>query len=53
MCQSAVAGMNGSSSRPHSASIRSSARADVSRLELHKRAVSLSPGVQTSITPRS
>ena len=34
MCQSAVAGMNGSSSRPQRASMRSSARADVSALEL-------------------
>ncbi len=35
MCHSAVAGMKGSSSRPHSASMRSSASAEVSALELH------------------
>ena len=35
MCHSAVAGMKGSSSRPQSASMRSSARAEVSALELH------------------
>ncbi len=34
MCHSAVAGMKGSSSSPHSASIRSSASADVSGLKL-------------------
>lgn len=36
MCHSAAAGMNGSSSSPHSASIRSSASADVSGPELQQ-----------------
>jgi len=38
MCHSAVAGMKGSSSRPHRASMRSSARAEVSALELRRPA---------------
>ncbi len=39
MCHSAVAGVKGSSSSPHSASIRSSASADVSGLELQQEGV--------------